>query len=139
MYNIDSWGEVVNGDATYDEIASQLNSGKAVLIGWTDGEGTHFDILFTRNPVGIGNYQGGVRRSDLFVSIMRVGSFGFEVNGLVKFPGYIEEKMTHRLGSTAQHLADLINAVIARLGHVHNFLPCDEWSRTCLCGEVEKA
>lgn len=120
MFKLDDWNEVVNGEDTYQEIASQIAAGITPIIGWSDGQGTHFDILFVKGGVDCPNpahLQGGIRPSDLFVSIMRMGAFGFEVNDLEKHPGYIEEKLArgNHLGATAKPLADLINGVILKM------------------------
>lgn len=117
MYDVDSYGEVLNGPGTYAEIVEDVGYGASALVGWTDGLGTHFDILFTRRPAcpNPANIQGGVRAGDLFVSIMRVGAFGFEINGLVKHHGYVAEKLHLGDGPTSERVADLINGVIAQL------------------------
>lgn len=111
--NYDSFGEVINGGETYRGIAEELAE-NAVIVGWTDGHGTHFDILFTLTALAYGTLQGGIRpRKDLFVSIMRWGSFAFEVNEADTHAGYYEEKLSPRkLGDEcAEELATLINGV----------------------------
>lgn len=115
----DEYGEVINGELTYEWVADELKMNGKAFIGWTDQNGTHFDILFTHwvNLAG-NNIQGGIKpHSDLFVSIMRVGAFGFENFDSETHPGYFEEKLAtgRSLGSTAQPLADLINGVKKRL------------------------
>lgn len=115
--NYDTYGEVINGNETYRGIAEELAE-NAVIVGWTDGNGTHFDILFTLTALAYGTFQGGLRpRKDLFVSIMRWGSFAFEVNEAPTAPGYYEEKLGNRkLGEEcAGALADLINGVREQL------------------------
>ncbi len=128
--NIDKYQEVINGKETYTSIAERLKDGHPVLIGWTDENMTHFDILFTYKPdatlgqtingvlVGehflSGSFQGGIRPTDLFVSIMRVGCFGFEVNKYDTDWGYYDEKLGggHRFGeTTGTKVAELINGV----------------------------
>lgn len=111
--NYDSYGEVTNGSETYHGIAEEL-SVHPVMVGWTDQNGTHLDILFSWTALAYGTFQGGITpRKDLFVSIMRVGAFGFEVNDTETDPGYYAEKLTRGqfLGSAAEPLADLINGV----------------------------
>jgi len=116
--NIDEYNEVINGQATYDGIANVLRSGNSMIIGWSDGKGTHFDILFTLKPSGVeGNLlQGGVKSRDLFVSIMRLGAFGFKV-GTIADAYYYEEKLAggRSLGSTSTDLATLINSLTVNL------------------------
>jgi len=111
--NKDEYGEVINGKNTYTEIANDLKEvGKSVLIGWTDQNSTHFDILFTFQPKVEGtNIQGGVRGTDLFVSIMRRGAFGFEIANEDTHESYYDEKLGGGLGSTAEKLAELINEI----------------------------
>lgn len=117
--NFDEYGEVINGEDTYREIAdlltdiSGLAGRKPVIIGWTDGKGTHFDILFVLGAEKFGTIQGGIRGSDLFVSIMRWGAFGFCVDHKDTDAGYYEEKLGNRgtFGPTAEPLAELINGV----------------------------
>ena len=97
----------------------------AVIIGWSDGSGTHLDILFTLHALRYGDQiQGGISpQSDLFVSIMRWGSFAFEINEADTHPGYYEEKLGNRgpFGEpTREGLAELINGVkklLAQDGH----------------------
>lgn len=109
----DEYHEVINSQETFKEIGQLLQANQSVFIGWTDGEGTHFDILFIINPIGFGSFQGGVTTSDLFVSIMRVGSFGFEIRDTYTNAGYYEEKLARltSLGSSREKLAELINGV----------------------------
>lgn len=116
MMDRDEYGEIINGEATYKEIAQELNfhDHASVLIGWTDQQGTHLDILFTRGTIAFGtNIQGGIKAWDLFVSVMRWGSFGFDPKHLDTSPGYYDEKLGNRasFGPTAEPLAELINGV----------------------------
>jgi len=113
--NHDEYGEIVNGEKTYKEIAEELKGGNNMLIGWTDQNSTHLDILFSHPAVPYGtNIQGGVRGTDLFVSIMRWGAFGFEIEHKDTHPGYYNEKLGNR-GSfgteCSEKLAELINGV----------------------------
>lgn len=126
----DEYNEVINHPDTFKAIAEELKKSKAVLIGWTDENSTHFDILFTYRPTAtIGqvlngvfiedlflsaNFRGGIKVTDLFVSIMRVGAFGFEVNKGDTHWGYYDEKLGSRFRfgeTTGEKLAELINGV----------------------------
>lgn len=114
----DDYSEVTNSEETYSEIANLLESGAAAFIGWTDGEGSHFDILFIYRVMGFDTHQGGVRPIDLFVSIMRVGSFGFEVEHSDTDWGYYDEKLgsAFKFGeTTGKKLAELINGIKKKL------------------------
>lgn len=112
----DEYGEILNSEDTYQFISEMLNKHDACFIGWTDGRGTHLDILFTIRPAyypeGYHNFQGGVRPADLFVSIMKLGAFGFNrEKAEYMHPSYYAEKLGGGLGTTAAELADLINGV----------------------------
>ncbi len=111
----DSWGEVLNSQETYDDIALALSGGRSVIIGWTDEQMSHFDILFhykwMRHPEN-NQIQGGIdARNDLFVSIMRKGAFGFDVNETNTHSSYYGEKLNMGNGITVEKLAELINGV----------------------------
>jgi len=117
-FDLDPYGEVVNGAKTYQSIRNGLATRIPVMIGWTDQEGTHLDILFTPGAyVHGGTMRGGIRpREDAFVSIMRFGAFGFQHGS--QYPElsamYVSEKLGFR-GSrnpTVSELTDLLNAVI---------------------------
>ena len=112
--NTDEYGEVVNGEETYQQIAELLRLTSSVLVGWTDGEMTHYDILFTQMPVAFGtNIQGGIKpMGDLFVSIMRRGAFAFDIRNTDTHWSYYNEKLNGGFGeTTGQKIADLINEV----------------------------
>lgn len=112
----DEYGEIINGEETYHAVAMQLKETGSCIIGWSDEGGTHFDILFTLRPSQYGILQGGVRGdSDLFVSIMRIGSFGFEISDKETHFGYYNEKLGGNLGSTAEKLGELINKIKERV------------------------
>lgn len=117
--NKTEYDEIINGEDTYKEIANKLKTEKIVLVGWTDELATHYDFLFSlgaykeiNNPI-----QGGLRKTDLFVSIMRSGAFGFEINNRWKSPLYIGEKLFNdkEANETTEKIADLINGIIKYL------------------------
>ena len=110
----DKYGEIINGEKTYKEIAYLLKHGNSIIIGWTDEEYTHYDILFTLNVVKEGTLQGGLRWNDLFVSIMRKGAFGFLTDS-EKDSGYIAEKLSLENNITTEKLTELINGIIKAL------------------------
>jgi len=110
--NRDTYGEVINGDKTYRTIAEWLVKNYSVMVGWTDNHGTHFDILFNFHTLIAGNnIQGGIKNTDLFVSIMRRGAFGFDVEHENTAPGYYGEKLFVDSVPTQEALAELINGV----------------------------
>ena len=111
--NMDTYKEVINGKETYKEIREKLENGENVVIGWTDEDYTHHDILFSFNtfkPEG-NMLQRGIRSTDLFVSIMGLGAYGFNRYS-EKSAGYIAEKLNVRGKITAEKLAELINGVL---------------------------
>lgn len=115
--NKDIYDEIINGTKTYKEIANRLKQKTPVIIGWTDEDGTHLDILFTYNVYKEQeNYlQRGLRGNELFVSIMGIGAFGFNINNSKRWLGYIEEKLNLRGFEVGGQLADLINGVVKEL------------------------
>lgn len=114
--NTDNYSEIINGEETYTEIAKLLKEGKSVLIGWTDELGSHFDILFTLGAERFGSQiQGGIKANDLFVSIMRIGCFGFKISSEKTHYGYYAEKLNLGSDATTKKLAELINRVKKRI------------------------
>lgn len=109
----DDYGEVTNSQVTYDQIAYKLTGLGRVLIGWTDGMMSHFDILFVLgvDPIFGNGVQGGIQPKDLFVSIMRRGAFGFDITQTDTHAGYYAEKLNVHEGLTTDALAELINNV----------------------------
>lgn len=114
--NKDQQGEITNGEATYGAIAEALTGIGAIIIGWTDGDGIHYDILFTRFPLFEGTIQGGTEQDYLFVSIMRVGAWGFRVDLPQSLhENYVKEKLGVQGDAEAKALVELIEGVKARL------------------------
>lgn len=107
----DNYGEVINHQQTYMAIGQALNNKEAVVIGWSDGEGTHHDIFFKLGATVMGRLHGGLRDRDLFVSISRVGSFAFDPHGSSTEHRYISEKLNIDDDTTARRVAELINGV----------------------------
>lgn len=111
----DKYGEIINGICTYSEIINQLKQGKSVIIGWTDEKYTHLDLLFSSNIYKQGTLQRGLRGNELFVSIISIGSFGFDIKNREIYKGYIAEKLNIHGEPTISKLAELINEVIKGL------------------------
>lgn len=112
----DKYGAAINDEETYTWIAACLERGRPALIAWTDQEMTQFDLLFVWEPSALAAncrlIQGGCRSSDLFVSIMRMGAFGFEIEQDDTHPNYYAEKLHLPSGcKTVIKLAELINGV----------------------------
>ena len=109
--NTDEYGEVINGFKTYETIVEKLRQDKSVIIGWTDEAYTHLDIMFTVKPYKEGTLQGGLRWTDLFVSIMGKCAWGF-IPDEEKDEGYIAEKLRLGRNETTEKLTYLINGII---------------------------
>ena len=114
--NKDEFGEIINGSKTYDFIVDKLKNGEAVFIGWTDEKYSHYDILFTLGAYKErGNYtQRGIKNSDLFISVIGLGAFGFEAISRNKkiSSGYLSEKLNFNVG---EKFTELVNNVLLRL------------------------
>ena len=113
--NKDEYGEITNGYKTVTEIAEKLRQGQAVIVGWTDEEYTHFDLLFNYNTYKKGMLQRGLRGSELYVSIISIGAFGFDVKDREIHSGYISEKLNIHGEPTITKLAELINGIMKEL------------------------
>lgn len=109
------YGIVINSEKTYEAIAHSLLQLKPVLIAWTDQEGTQLDILLNYMAIKYGPAQGGVRGTDLFVSVMRVGAFGFDAKEKDTHPRYYSEKLGLGSGVTVEKFAELINGIKSKL------------------------
>ncbi|MGN1271445.1 MAG: hypothetical protein ACI4UX_05755 [Clostridia bacterium] len=109
----DKYGEIINGTNTYKEIANMLRRHEAVIIGWTDEDYTHLDLLFNyqANKEQCNILQRGLRGNELYVSIISIGAFGFDID-TEKSSGYISEKLNIHGQPTVDKLADLINGII---------------------------
>ena len=113
--NKDEYGEIINGDDTVIEISKRLKEGQSVIIGWTDEKYTHLDLLFNYKTYKEGMLQRGLRGNELYVSIISLGAFGFDVKDREIHKGYISEKLNIRGEPTVSKLAELINGVIKEL------------------------
>lgn len=113
--NKDEYGEIINGYKTVTEIAEKLKKGQSAIIGWTDEKYTHLDLLFNYNTYKEGMLQRGLRGNELYVSIMSMGAFGFDVKDKEIHKGYISEKLNINGEPTITKLAELINGIIKEL------------------------
>ena len=114
--NKDEYGEITNGTYTYKGIANRLKEGESVIIGWTDEKHTHLDLLFNFKTYKEGMLQRGLRGNELYVFIISLGAFGFDVKDREIHEGYISEKLNiPYIEPTVSKLAELINSVIKEL------------------------
>lgn len=114
----DSYREVINSPITYTAIATELASRHRAIVGWTDGQGSHFDLLLALGPTPFGENRRGLRGySDLFVGVLGCGCFGFDVTRSrePRHVTYIAEKLCLREDSTSAALTELINGIVAAL------------------------
>lgn len=122
--NKDDYGEIINGKETYKEIVKQLRNKQSVIIGWTDGDYDHRDILFTYKPKKYGTLQRGLNwDSHLYVSIMDHSCMGFLIESKtnnIKHPSYIKEKLRLNNNSCDDKICELINGVISEMDGEEN-------------------
>ena len=123
--NFNGYNEVINGPATYKEIAEILKNKTPVLLGFTDNDATHYDILFNygnivhlnRVHTAESTVQRGIRETDLFVSILGTNSYGFNID-TTKHESYICEKLFNgRMDYSVSEVAKLINGVIEEMNN----------------------
>ncbi len=115
---MDAHREVRNAPETYVAIVETLQDLGCALIGWTDGGGTHYDILFSLRPPQVGTIATGVIGPRyLFVGILKVGCFGFEIDGRSAplRAIYVTEKLSLQAGETTDAVTELINGVLREL------------------------
>ena len=114
--NKDEYGEIINGNETYSVIADKLINGQSVIIGWTDEEYDHRDILFTLRPQKFGTLQRGLNwNSHLYISIIDFSCMGFLLEYKTdnrKHNGYIMEKLRLHDNPCNNKICELINGVI---------------------------
>jgi len=134
---MDEHNEVINHPDTYDAIVEWLRVQKSILIGWTDQQGSHFDVLFNLSPDGQGNIQRGLHNSRyfLFVSVIGKGTFGFKIFDRAGdlFPSYVAEKLSLSENVTTEELTTLLNEVITRLGNVRE---PEDYVEKCMSYEI---
>ncbi len=113
--NYNKYGEVINGEYTYQVIATRLLDGNNVGIGWTDEDFTHFDIIFELGlDYKYGEFQRGLKQFYLYVSIIDHTSMGFRTDS-IKEVSYIQEKLRMN-NSCGEKIAELINGIILKMG-----------------------
>ena len=95
--SLDVFDEAENCKELYRGICSELLTSGSILIGWTDEEMSHYDILFNIKVATIPNnsatFQGGIRSGNLFVSVMGKGAFSFSINNTKLDETHVAEKL----------------------------------------------
>ena len=109
----DNYGEVINDKITYEYIVYILNSGGNILIGWTDENASHYDILFSLIERSFGTIHGGVKVKDLSVSVMCRGAFSFSLDNDKLSGAYITDKLG--VQGSEKEFEELVNGVISCL------------------------
>ena len=120
MYDYDNNGLITNGEGTARQAAEDLLLRGSVVLNWTDGDGTVFNIVLTYAPTRVGLMAGTIDSgpSKLWVGVAGRGCYAFTVaprnNPLVG--SYIGEKFALRSLPTSDALADLLTDVRDELG-----------------------
>ena len=119
--HLDEHGYLLNDPINYDILAHQMKFG-AVIFPWTDGASAH-TIWMNYGATAFGGRHGfasssigfGLQSECLYVSVARMGAFGFQVGDRPEdlHPKYVREKLD--LSGEAVEEAALINGVIAAL------------------------
>lgn len=121
LMNYDKYGEVINGEATYNNIAMRLVKGQSVFIGWTDQGYDHRDIMFIYNSEEDNlrkfgdNIQRGMRWSNFFIGIIPDKFYGFNIENQTdnrKHESYLKEKLKLNDNDCDDKICELINGVI---------------------------
>jgi hypothetical protein len=117
--NTDYEGAVINGPETYKRLAALRTM--SLAFNWTDGRGTLVAAMVTpgsavtvfANQRLQGFHQALSVNQILFISVLRAGSFGFDLyDGHGVAASYVAEKLG-LYGATAKAMAHLINGVKA--------------------------
>lgn len=112
----DNYDQVINGKETYDTIATELLATGKCIIGWTDQDYDHRDILFTYKPTPLGgSLQRGLRWCYLYISIIDFCSMGFIIEdntNNIKSEEYIMEKLRLCDNHCDHKICELVNGVL---------------------------
>ena len=111
----EEFGEVINSERTYLAVSKMLRRYEHVIIAWTDQNGTHLDILLSLYVPRAGTgFQGGIKRDDLYVSVMRKGAFAFRRDHLkdgTTHHAYLAEKLGMSPSVTTEKLIELLTGI----------------------------
>lgn len=117
FYDRDNFGCIVNGEGTYRTVALDLRR-HPVVLNWTDGRGTLYNVLLALDPVRFGAPGGLVDTAGrkLWVGIAGRGCFGFGATGGFCSPKYASEKLGLTSMVDAEGIAELVTGIRAVLG-----------------------
>ena len=95
-----------------DVIVNSLKENSSLLINiQVEPEYSQYDVLFTYNFNNLGRHQRGISATDLIISVIGFGAFGFNTHIYDTDPGYYAEK----LGVHSNYLSLLFNEVRRKL------------------------
>lgn len=114
----DGYGFVLNGKATYIDVAEKLKNKLPVIVCWTDELGWCENLLFTfgtyqqKEPLNVltGYHAAQPIENMLFVATDS-GFAGFDVNNTITSESYIAEKLKRSTNVTTERLTVLINNI----------------------------
>jgi hypothetical protein len=113
----DAYNVVENSPHTYRAAAAELRGFGSILLGWTDNNFSHMDVLLVYEPREVGPLNRmDSRASKLIVAVAGRGMFGFAVRGDDPIHhAYLAEKLGFSPSVTTEALAELVNGVMAAL------------------------
>ena len=95
-----------------DVVVSNLKENSSLLINiQIEPEYSQYDVVFTYNFNNLGRHQRGILATDLIISVIGFGAFGFNTHIHDTDPGYYAEK----LGIHSNYLSFLFNEVRKKL------------------------
>lgn len=95
-----------------DVVVSNLKENSSLLMNiQIEPEYSQYDVVFTYNFNNLGRHQRGILATDLIISVIGFGSFGFNTHIHDTDPGYYAEK----LGIHSNYLSFLFNEVRKKL------------------------
>ena len=121
---LDEYGEFLACPENIESVVDKLLATGSVLIGWSDGEATHYDVLLNYivdfYPENRVSFQRGIHYNDLFVSVIGRGAFGFDIEeDCYLSPYYFEEKMNIDSPELAAFISDVITNIYQKEHHSH--------------------
>jgi len=110
----DEYGIFITSEETAQHIIKTIVGCGCYIFPWTDGLGTQYDILVSL-PVTEKELQRGMHDADLFIGIIGLGLWGFDIGG-EKYSSYIAEKLNIAPQSpTTIELTKLISLLLNEL------------------------
>jgi len=108
------YGIFITSEETAKYVIKTIVDCGSLVFPWTDGLGTQYDILVSL-PVTEKGLLRGMNYSDLFIGIIGIGLWGFDIEG-EKHSIYIAEKLNITIQSpTTLELTTLISLLLNEL------------------------